>query len=78
MSRWHLHITHFDDFKAFLDWKMIAYRPGKGDYQVLQVSKDCKHWDCIYRRDSMPEHFTVTKHLESLVDEFYRKRKATA
>jgi hypothetical protein len=78
MSKCLLHISKLDEFKAWLDMKKIPHRPargGVGTYQVLQVCKDGKHWNCVYRRDSMPEHFSTDKHLDSLVHQFAKFRK---
>lgn len=70
MSRSMLHRTKLDDFKRWLDANGIPHRPGKGDYQVLQVCRDGQHWNCVYIRDRMPEHYTTDRHLDSLVSRF--------
>lgn len=70
-----LHISKLEEFKNWLDGKGIAHRPGKGDWQVLQVCKDGQHWNCVYTRLEMPEHYTTDRHLDSLVAEFSRKPK---
>lgn len=75
MSRNQLHVSKLEEFKAFLDTEGIPHQPGKGIWQVLQVCKDGTHWNCIYVRNEMPEHFTVDRHLESLVAKFARVRK---
>ncbi len=76
MSRNQLHVSKLEDFKSFLDTEGIPHRPGKGLWQVLQVCKDGTHWNCIYvRKEILPEHFTVDRHLESLVAKFARMRK---
>lgn len=73
-----LHITKLADFKTWLDAKGIAHRPGRGDWQVLQVCKDGTHWNCVYERIEMPEHYSTDRHLDSLVRAFcgenWRKR----
>lgn len=48
MSRCLLHKSKLEDFKAFLDSEGIQHRPGKGDWQALQVCKDGKHWNCVF------------------------------
>jgi len=73
MSRSLLHKTKLEAFKLWLDSQEILHRPGKGDYQVLQVCKDGKHWNCVYTRHEMPEHFTTDRHLDSLVAKFCRQ-----
>ena len=76
MSRSLLHITKLEEFKAFLDAEGLKHRPGKGDWQVLQVCKeDGKHWNCVYERNEMPEHYTTDRHLDGLVAKFCRSRK---
>ena len=75
MSRSLLHITKLEAFKAWLDTQGIAHRPGKGDWQVLQVCKDGTHWNCVYSRNTMPEHFTTDRHLDSLVVKFCNENK---
>ena len=74
MSRCLLHITKLDAFLAWLDKENIQNREGKGDYQVRQICKDGKHWNNIYSRLDMPEHYTVDRHLESLVHKFIREK----
>ncbi len=75
MSRCLLHITKIEEFKSWLTDQGIPHRPGKGFYQVIQVCKDGKHWNNIYTRHHMPEHFTNDRHLDSLVAKFCRERK---
>lgn len=75
MSKSLLHKTVLEEFKAFLDGEGIAHRPGRGDWQILQVCKDGKHWNCVYERLDMPEHYTTDMHLDPLVVKFCRQRK---
>lgn len=75
MSRCLLHKNKLEQFKAWLDSQEILHRPSKGDYQVLQVCKDGKHWNCVYIRHEMPEHFTTDRHLDSLVVKFCRESR---
>ena len=75
MSKALLHVSKLADFKAFLESQGIAHRPGRGAYQVLQVCKDGVHWNCVYTRDAMPEHFTTDRHLDNLVIRFARSAK---
>ena len=78
MSRSLLHISKLEDFKVFLSAHGIKHRPGRGTYQVLQVCKDGSHWNCVYRREKMPEHFTTDRHLDKLVLKFVRAQKQLA
>lgn len=48
------------------------YRPGKGEWQVLQVKTPQYGWQVIYRRKEMPEHFSLNARLVSLVEKFLR------
>lgn len=77
MSRNMLHISKLEEFKQWLDSEGIQHRPGKGAYQVLQVCKDGTHWNCIYERNEMPEHYTADRHIDPLVRKFCRQRNAT-
>lgn len=77
MSRNQLHITKLEEFKVWLDSEGIPHRPGRGDYQVLQICKDGTHWNCIYERNYMPEHYTADRHIDSLVRKFIRSLKMT-
>jgi len=77
MSRCLLHISKLDAFKSWLDKEGIAHRPARGDYQVLQVCKDGKHWNCVYSRHDMPEHYKTDKHLDNLVIKFTREARVT-
>lgn len=75
MSRNLLHKTHLEDFKAWLAYRGTEYRPGRGDWQVLQV-KCGQEWQCVYHRIYMPEHLTVAGNkIEKLVRRFYDDRK---
>ena len=74
MSKCLLHKTKLEEFKSFLDKEGLPHREGKGDWQVLQVCKDGKHWNCVFTRLDMPEHFTTDKHLDGLVAKFCRQR----
>ena len=75
MSKCLLHKTKLEEFKSFLDKEGLPYRDGKGDWQVLQVCKDGKHWNSVFIRLDMPEHFTTDRHLDGLVAKFCRQRK---
>ena len=75
MSRCLLHKDKLEEFKLWLDSKGLQHRPGRGDYQALQVCKDGKHWNCVFTRHDMPEHFTTDRHLDSLVAAFARNRR---
>jgi len=75
MSRRLLHISRFDAFKAWLDEEGIPHRPGKGDYQVLQVYIQNVGWKCIFSRHDMKEHYTVESLLESTVEQFIAAHK---
>lgn len=77
MSRSLLHKTKLENFKAWLDTKGIKHRPGKGLWQVLQVCKDGVHWNCVYIRHEMPEHYTTERNLDDLVVQFCRSTKAS-
>jgi hypothetical protein len=48
----------------------IPTRPGKGDWQVLQVSTKFFGWRIIHKRLDMKEHYTVDERLIPLVKKF--------
>ena len=57
-------------FKEWLDTEFINHRPGRGDYDVLQVLLPSGQWQCLFDRHDSPEHFTVAKPLEPTVRRF--------
>ncbi len=65
-----LHVKKLDAFKHWLDENGFAYRAGKGEYQVLQVQTDRDGWQVIFRRNDMPEHYSVNDKLMYLVQRF--------
>jgi hypothetical protein len=70
MSRNLLHISKFDEFVAWLDAHNIAHRPGKGDYQKLQVQTPDNGWQVIFIRLDMKEHFSTNVKLDKLIQDF--------
>lgn len=75
MSRNLLHKTKLEPFKQWLDAKGIAHRPGRGDFQVLQVALPRNQWGVVFDRIEAPEHYTVTWPLEAMVRRFIREGK---
>lgn len=75
MSRNLLHKTKLEEFKSWLDGQGLAHRPGRGPWQVLQVCKDGRHWNCVYERIEMPEHYSTDKHIDPLVRRFARESR---
>lgn len=65
-----LHKSKLEDFKKYLDELEVPHRPGKGDWQVLQVCVDLYGWRVIHFRADMPEHLTVDERLVPLVKKF--------
>lgn len=72
-----LHKTKLGAFKEYLDYNMIPYRPGKGDYQVLQVQIEAR-WQVIHERLDMPEHFTIPEKLVPTVFAFIRSERSNS
>ena len=70
MKRCTLHIAKLEDFKTWLAFEGIAHRPGKGDWQVLQVETPQHGWQVVFARADMPEHFTINEKLMPLVRAF--------
>lgn len=69
-NRTTLHVSRLEAFKRWLEQQGIAYRPGKGDFQMLQVLTEEHGWQCVFRRLDMPEHYTVQDKLMPLVRRF--------
>jgi hypothetical protein len=67
-----------DSFKEWLNGEGIAHRPGKGQYQALQVLTPNHGWQCIHSRLDMPEHYTVQDKLMQLVRSFLADAKVPA
>lgn len=70
-----LHKSKLEDFKEYLDAREIAYRPGKGVWEELQVLTPKYGWQCIYSRGSMPEHLTVQDKLCPLMWNYLREKR---
>lgn len=68
-----LHKTKLEEFKAWLDQERIKHRPGKGEYQVLQV-QTCKGWQVVYDKMTK-EHLTVNQSLLPLVRRFISSKE---
>ena len=65
-----LHKDKLEEFKKFLDELEVPHRPGKGDYQVLQVCVEFYGYRVIHKRLDMKEHLTVDERLIPLVKKF--------
>lgn len=74
-NRCTLHISKLEKFKEYLNNYGVAHRPGKGDYQVLQVLTANAGWQAIYKRSDMPEHYTVQDKLMPTVQAFLRTER---
>lgn len=77
MSRALLHKSKLDEFKGWLNVAGITHRPGRGEFQVLQVALPRNQWGVVYDRLDAREHFTVTESLEPLVVRFIRAQRRT-
>ena len=68
-SRNLLHKNKLEEFKRWLLDNEILYRPGKGDWAIIQI-----HWKGafhkLYARGNMSEHVTVQDALVPLVQKF--------
>ena len=57
-------------FKDWLDSQSIAHRPGKGEYQMLQVKRS-SGWEILYSSPNYPDHHKAgSTQLAELVREF--------
>lgn len=70
-----LHTSRLEAFKAWLTKNDRGWRPGKGPYQVIQVLTENSGWQVVFRRDTMPEHFSINTALEPLVRRFIRESR---
>ena len=60
----------FPAFKDWLDSQSIAHRPGKGEYQMLQVKRS-SGWEILYSTFNYPDHYKAgSTQLAELVREF--------
>lgn len=64
-----LHRSKLDEFVAFLDQNEITHRPGRGDWEVLQIQMEDGRWQCIFDRIK-GDHYTVPNPLIRLVERF--------
>jgi hypothetical protein len=71
------HRVHLDSFKAWLDREKIQHRPGKGEWQVLQVNHPRWKWMVIHE-SSRAEHLTIDSRMGSMVARFLRDYKSKA
>lgn len=86
MSRNLLHKSKLGALKEWLDKNKIEHRPGRGDWQVLQI-KVKNGFQCIFDRFDVtngqkdvrmtPEHYTVDRRLEGLIFRFLRESSGT-
>ncbi|VDO06512.1 unnamed protein product [Brugia timori] len=51
-----------------------AYRPGKGQYQVMQVAMSSGIWACLYIKNAMPDFYLADKNLSTLIDQFHNDK----
>jgi hypothetical protein len=75
MSRCLLHKTKLEPFKTWMTEAGIEHRPGRGDFQILQIKTKNGQWQCVFDRIEAPEHYTVAWPLEPIVRRFIRANK---
>ena len=73
-NRCTLHISKLAKFVDYLDSQNIMHRPGKGDYQILQVQTRIG-WQCIYKKLDAKEHYTVQDGLLPIIRNFIKISK---
>lgn len=78
MSRNLLHKGQLQPFMEWLEKKHIHHRPGRGEFQVLQVELQGGQWGVVYDRLRAPEHYTVTRPMEMLVRRYVQARREKA
>lgn len=64
-----LQINQLEAFKSWLDSQDIPNRPGKGQYEALQVFLG-RDWHKLYRTDRMVSHLSVQAALVPLLRRF--------
>lgn len=72
-----LHKDKLEGFKSWLTAKGREHRPGRGNWQVLQV-RHGTGWQAIFERAEMPEHLSVPGPLIPLVQAYIREGRALA
>jgi hypothetical protein len=75
MKRYLLHKTKLEEFKAWLDKEGIQHRPGKGDWQVLQVCTPENGFQVVFSQLKMPEYYSLNEKLEPTVLRFINETK---
>lgn len=65
-----LHKSRLDEFEAWCRKHGYGTRPGKGEYQVLQIHYPAKGWVPIYEKLYSKEHYTVSGLLVPIVKKF--------
>jgi len=70
-----LHKTKLEAFKTWLDQNEIPHRPGKGDWEVLQVFTEKSNWQRVFERLDMKEHYSVNEKLLPIVRRFIHDSK---
>ena len=74
MSRNLLAQSKLEGFKQWLGDHGIPYRPGRGDFEVIQVLADNGTWQCIFYQLDKTVHYTVAGPLVPLVRRFINDR----
>lgn len=64
-----LQLSALDAFKAWLESQDIPYRPGKGQYEALQIFVG-PEWAKLYHKDRIVSHLVVQERLVPLVRRF--------
>lgn len=64
---------HLADFKDWLEAKGIAYRDGKGEYQVMQILTETDGWQVVFWRKSMQDYYTANDKLQPIIEAFYKE-----
>ena len=67
--------SKLEAFKAWLDDNGFAHRPGKGEWQALQVLIEEDGWQILYLKKDTPNHLRVSEGLAGLVARFLRETR---
>jgi len=66
---------HLELFKAWLDKEGVAYRPGKGEYQVLQVFTPTDGFQVLFIKKGYEEYYTHNEKLQPTITRFYNEQE---
>jgi hypothetical protein len=73
MKRGILHRSKLEEFKEWLTAQNIHMRPGKGQWQLFQISTPEHGWQVVFDNNN-PEHLSMNEKLVPIVEAFIATR----